>query len=171
MLSPASDVFAIVCCLHRWLSGVDPFRANRTLDVYQRIRQGVRPSISDLAPRLDVDLCRGLDAALAVEPADRPTTDELAQSLAAFTTLPTLDGLHLETLRERSKGRSRDPREAAGPPDSEAERARQETIRLATMQLDTRRETRAPRSAHRAKGMLAALFLLLAMALGLWFIT
>lgn len=171
VLSPASDVFAIVCCLHRWLSGVDPFRANRTLDVYQRVRQGVRPSISDLAPRLDIELCRRLDAALAIEPADRPTTDELAHALEAFTTLPTLDVSHLETVRERSEGRRRDPREAAGPPDSEAERARQEAIRIATLQLDTRRETRAPRSAHRTRGMLAALLLLLAMALGLWLIT
>src|SRR5581483_8712750 len=72
--TPAADVFSLGVLLHEMLAGSRPFAGATLLETISTMRAGARERVPD-AP---VELERLLDRALALDPAARPSADELA---------------------------------------------------------------------------------------------
>jgi len=78
--SPASDVWAVGVLLWEALAGGHPFWKSSLLDAAKAIQAGA-PGLATVRPDLPKPLTGAVDRALALDPEDRPTAAELAETL------------------------------------------------------------------------------------------
>jgi Protein kinase domain len=78
--TPASDVWAVGVLLWEALAGGHPFWKSSLLDAAKAIQSGAAP-LASVRPDLPRPLTAAVDGALALDPADRPTAGELAETL------------------------------------------------------------------------------------------
>jgi hypothetical protein len=78
--TPASDVWAVGVLLWEALAGGHPFWKSSLLDAAKAIQAGAAP-LASVRPDLPKPLTAAVDRALALDPADRPTAAELAETL------------------------------------------------------------------------------------------
>jgi hypothetical protein len=80
--TPASDVWAVGVLLWEALAGGHPFWKSSLLDAAKAIQAGA-PGLATVRPDLPKPLTAAADRALALDPEDRPTAAELAETLRA----------------------------------------------------------------------------------------
>lgn len=78
--TPASDVWAVGVLLWEALAGGHPFWKSSLLDAAKAIQAGA-PGLATVRPDLPKPLTAAVDRALALDPEDRPTAAELAETL------------------------------------------------------------------------------------------
>ena len=69
-----ADVFAAGAILFELVTGQRAFRGDDLVEVYTAVREGRRPAVHELAPDTPARLVDAIDAALQVDPDDRPAT-------------------------------------------------------------------------------------------------
>lgn len=170
-LSPASDIFSIAAVAFRLIAGRPAHRGDRVLQVYGHLRQGEHAHFMDLAAEVPPGVARLLDAALAADPLARPRAraiTEAIESAAGLTFSPPTSLVARATSRWSADLPERPVSQAPGPPGSEAERARQDAIRRASLALELgQRRLAAAGPPKRRLGLLITLIVLLGLA-GLW---
>src|SRR3954454_11960292 len=77
---PAADIWAIGVMLWEALAGYHPFWTASLLETAKRIQEGA-PSLRDARPDLPAPVLAAVEAALALDPAARPTATRLASVL------------------------------------------------------------------------------------------
>ena len=127
---PQADVFALGAVLHECLTGTPVFFADRVLELMAKVEAGA-PPIRSLQRDVPADLASALDAALELEPEDRPRDGAAFAELLAGATgvAPRWSGRSVALLALTLVGLgavaalwpsgSREP----GPPADGAERA------------------------------------------------
>ena len=82
-ITGSADVYALGVVLYEALAGVNPIRAGNPAATARRV--GMRlPALHRVRRDLPVELCRAIDAAVAVEPQARTTLPALRRALEAF---------------------------------------------------------------------------------------
>ncbi|MEM7158613.1 MAG: protein kinase [Myxococcota bacterium] len=84
LASGASDIYALGVVLYEMVTGHSPFRAENNAATIWKITSGEYERPSDLVPELPREVCAGIEAALAHDPKDRPSSpEELAARVGA----------------------------------------------------------------------------------------
>ncbi|MCK6212265.1 protein kinase [Georgenia sp. EYE_87] len=82
-VTPASDVYALGCLMTAALTGRPPFTGAHPLDVLRQHAAASPPGLAAQVPELPRDLDALVAAMLAKDPADRPSTAAVLQTLRA----------------------------------------------------------------------------------------
>jgi serine/threonine-protein kinase len=83
-VTPASDVYALGCLLTAALTGRPPFTGAHPLDVLRQHAAAPPPGLAAQVPDIPRDLDALVAAMLAKDPADRPSTAAVVQTLQAL---------------------------------------------------------------------------------------
>lgn len=115
---PASDVFGLAGVAFASLTGRAPWTGATAEEAILAARTGRVPAVRRLAPGVPEALADVIDAALAVDPADRPAAAELARRVAGSArAVPVVLGPpHPDDLRRQATVALDRP--AAAPPDT-----------------------------------------------------
>jgi eukaryotic-like serine/threonine-protein kinase len=99
-VTPACDVYSLALTLYEAWTGKNPVRAGGPAATARRLGRPL-PSLASLRRDLPLELCEAIDDALDIDPARRPTPDELRADLRAAERELTDEGglVEPETLR------------------------------------------------------------------------
>jgi len=168
-LSPAADVFLVAALAYRWLTGRYAHGTGRAMEIYGRLRDGVRDPFPPLPAGLNVAAMGKLQDALSSDPEERPSPEELLESLRPFGGVggSQLVELTAPASYYATTFSAMSPEDAPGPPGSANEIRRQEALRRATLQMEMVRAHRPEPKRARSWTWLVALLLVAAAAVAL----
>lgn len=84
-----SDLFSLGVVLFEAAAGARPFDGAHDVVTMQRIVDGQRPSLADVAPGVPVELQKIIESLIAIDPEDRtPSASQLVEELAALEPAP-----------------------------------------------------------------------------------
>jgi eukaryotic-like serine/threonine-protein kinase len=80
----SADVYALGAILYHALAGGAPVRGTTAKEVLDKVLAGPPPPLAEVAPETPRDLATLVDAAMARDPAARPSSKQLAEELRRF---------------------------------------------------------------------------------------
>lgn len=98
-----TDSFAWGYLAYRLLTGTDPFHSEDAAERIDKITRGSLVPVRDLRPEAGAELSRLVEAALRVEPEERPSVEQLRRGLAAIMERGTYRSDEAEVLAYREK--------------------------------------------------------------------